>query len=73
MISAYASIGCSRIDVAERKPADGCGAKARKGPELVAVNTKGLFFTLQAVARQMIAQGRGGKIINFSSQAGRRG
>lgn len=38
-----------------------------------AVNTKGLFFTLQAVARRMIAQGRGGKIINFSSQAGRRG
>jgi NAD(P)-dependent dehydrogenase (short-subunit alcohol dehydrogenase family) len=38
-----------------------------------AVNTKGLFFTLQAVAKQMIAQGRGGKIINFSSQAGRRG
>ena len=38
-----------------------------------AVNVKGLFFTLQAVARRMIAQGRGGKIINISSQAGRRG
>jgi NAD(P)-dependent dehydrogenase (short-subunit alcohol dehydrogenase family) len=38
-----------------------------------AVNVKGLFFTLQAVARQMVAQGRGGKIINMSSQAGRRG
>ncbi|WP_181703181.1 L-iditol 2-dehydrogenase [Chthonobacter albigriseus] len=38
-----------------------------------AVNTKGLFFTLQAVARQMVAQGRGGKIVNFASQAGRRG
>ena len=37
------------------------------------VNTKGLFFTLQAVAQQMIAQGRGGKIINMASQAGRRG
>jgi D-sorbitol dehydrogenase (acceptor) len=41
--------------------------------KLFAVNTKGLFFTLQAVAKRMIAQGRGGKIINFSSQAGRRG
>ncbi len=41
--------------------------------KVFAVNTKGLFFTLQAVARRMIAQGRGGKIINFSSQAGRRG
>lgn len=38
-----------------------------------AVNVKGLFFTLQAVARQMIAQGRGGRIINMASQAGRRG
>jgi NAD(P)-dependent dehydrogenase (short-subunit alcohol dehydrogenase family) len=38
-----------------------------------AVNVKGLLFTLQAVARQMVVQGRGGKIINISSQAGRRG
>ncbi|PXX97243.1 L-iditol 2-dehydrogenase [Halomonas sp. LBP4] len=38
-----------------------------------AVNTKGLFFTLQAVAKAMVARGRGGKIINMASQAGRRG
>ncbi|ASK19495.1 L-iditol 2-dehydrogenase [Halomonas sp. N3-2A] len=38
-----------------------------------AVNAKGLFFTLQIVARAMVAQGQGGKIINMSSQAGRRG
>ena len=38
-----------------------------------AVNVKGLLFTLQAVAAQMVSQGRGGKIVNFSSQAGRRG
>jgi D-sorbitol dehydrogenase (acceptor) len=38
-----------------------------------AVNVRGLFFTLQAVARRMVAQGRGGKIINLASQAGRRG
>jgi NAD(P)-dependent dehydrogenase (short-subunit alcohol dehydrogenase family) len=37
------------------------------------VNVKGLFFTLQAVATQMVAQGRGGKIVNMASQAGRRG
>jgi NAD(P)-dependent dehydrogenase (short-subunit alcohol dehydrogenase family) len=37
------------------------------------VNVEGLLFTLQAVARQMVAQGQGGKIINFASQAGRRG
>ncbi len=38
-----------------------------------AVNVKGLLFTLQAVAAQMVKQGRGGKIVNFASQAGRRG
>jgi D-sorbitol dehydrogenase (acceptor) len=38
-----------------------------------AVNVEGLLFTLQAAARRMIAQGEGGKIINFASQAGRRG
>ena len=37
------------------------------------VNVKGLLFTLQAVARQMVNQGDGGKIINIASQAGRRG
>ena len=37
------------------------------------VNVKGLFFSLQAVARHMIARGEGGKIINMASQAGRRG
>ena len=37
------------------------------------VNTKGLFFTLQAAAKQMVKQQTGGKIINLASQAGRRG
>ncbi len=41
--------------------------------QVFAVNTKGLFFTLQAAAKSMIARGRGGKIINMASQAGRRG
>jgi D-sorbitol dehydrogenase (acceptor) len=38
-----------------------------------AVNVRGLLFMLQAVAAQMVRQGRGGKIINIASQAGRRG
>ncbi len=38
-----------------------------------AVNVEGLLFMLQAAAKQMIKQGHGGKIINFASQAGRRG
>ena len=40
---------------------------------LFAVNVAGTLFTLQAAARQMIAQGTGGTIINMASQAGRRG
>ncbi|MEZ2349742.1 L-iditol 2-dehydrogenase [Caballeronia sp. RCC_10] len=40
---------------------------------LFAVNVKGMFFLMQAVAARMVEQGRGGKIINMSSQAGRRG
>ena len=40
---------------------------------LFAVNVAGTLFTLQAVARHMIARGQGGKIINMASQAGRRG
>lgn len=38
-----------------------------------AVNVAGTLFTLQAVAKRMIARGRGGRIINMASQAGRRG
>jgi len=40
---------------------------------LYRINVAGTLFTLQAAARQMIAQGRGGRIINMASQAGRRG
>jgi len=38
-----------------------------------AINVSGVLFTMQAVARHMIARGGGGKIINMASQAGRRG
>ncbi len=40
---------------------------------LFAVNVAGTLFMLQAAARSMIARGKGGKIINMASQAGRRG
>ncbi|MCA1404919.1 L-iditol 2-dehydrogenase [Ensifer sp. IC3342] len=40
---------------------------------LFSINVAGTLFSLQAAAKQMIAQGRGGKIINMASQAGRRG
>ena len=37
------------------------------------INVSGTLFTLQAVAKKMIERGKGGKIINMASQAGRRG
>ncbi len=37
------------------------------------INCKGLLWASQAAAKQMIKQGRGGKIVNLASQAGRRG
>ena len=37
------------------------------------INVRGLLFMTRAVAAEMERQGRGGKIINMSSQAGRRG
>lgn len=40
---------------------------------LFSVNVAGTLFTMQAAARSMISRGKGGKIINMASQAGRRG
>ncbi len=40
---------------------------------LFAVNVAGTLFMMQAAARSMISRGKGGKIINMASQAGRRG
>ena len=37
------------------------------------VNVKGVFLCSRAVARALIAQGQGGKIINISSQSGKQG
>ena len=35
------------------------------------INAKGTFFCMQRVARQMVEQGRGGRIINIASTAGK--
>jgi len=40
---------------------------------IFAVNVSGTLFCMQAAARHMIGRGKGGKIINMASQAGRRG
>lgn len=41
--------------------------------KLFAVNVKAMFFLMREAAHRMVEQGSGGKIINMSSQAGRRG
>ena len=41
--------------------------------QLFDIKVSGTLFTLQAVAKKMIERGKGGKIINMASQAGRRG
>lgn len=40
---------------------------------VLGINLKGALFTMKAVSNVMIKRGRGGKIINMASQAGRRG
>ena len=41
--------------------------------KLFSINVAGTLFMMQAAAKSMIARGRGGRIINMASQAGRRG
>ncbi|MBS0447495.1 MAG: L-iditol 2-dehydrogenase [Proteobacteria bacterium] len=48
-------------------------ADERSYDRLFAVNVKGMFFTMQAVCRQLVEAGEQGSIINLASQAGRRG
>ncbi|MEP7101353.1 MAG: SDR family NAD(P)-dependent oxidoreductase, partial [Burkholderiales bacterium] len=48
-------------------------ADERSYQRIFDVNVKGLFFTMQAVLKQLVADGRTGSIINLASQAGRRG
>ena len=38
---------------------------------ILQINAKGAFFCMQRVARQMIEQGRGGRIVNMASIAGK--
>jgi NAD(P)-dependent dehydrogenase (short-subunit alcohol dehydrogenase family) len=52
----------------ERKPLTELPAAAFD--QVLAVNLRGVYLGLQAVLRQMIAQGRGGAIVNTSSVGG---
>ena len=48
-------------------------ADERSYQRIFDVNVKGMFFTMQAVLRQMVEAGVKGSVINLASQAGRRG
>jgi D-sorbitol dehydrogenase (acceptor) len=48
-------------------------ADERSYQRIFDVNVKGLFFTMQAVLKQMVEDGAKGSVINLASQAGRRG
>ncbi|MCH4053250.1 MAG: sorbitol-6-phosphate dehydrogenase subunit [Atopobiaceae bacterium] len=45
----------------------------KKFDQLFGVNVKGLFLVAQAVAKQMLKQGKGGVIVNTSSASGKEG
>jgi 3-oxoacyl-[acyl-carrier protein] reductase/meso-butanediol dehydrogenase/(S,S)-butanediol dehydrogenase/diacetyl reductase len=47
--------------------------EAGEWERVMAVNARGVFLCAQAVARQVIAQGGPGQIVNISSDAGKRG
>lgn len=63
--NAGARAGRDRVPVVELTEEDWDGVQR--------INSKGVFLCCRAVARAMIAAGRGGKIINISSTAGKIG
>ncbi len=63
--SAAASVGGDRVPVVELEESD--------WDRVQRVNAKGTFLCCQAVARRLIEQGDGGRIINISSRQGLRG
>jgi gluconate 5-dehydrogenase len=67
-----------RVDVLVNDAGTTWGAPAEQTPlhgwqKVIDVNLTGLFLMTQSVARQMIAQGNGGAIVNIASVAGLRG
>lgn len=53
------------------RPAPFLEVTAQDYDALMGLNVRAAFFTAQAVAARMVAAGRGGAIVNVSSQAGR--
>ena len=66
-VEAYGSIDVMISNAAVLHPADVLELEEEDFDRVVRVNLKGFFLTGQAGAKQMVAQGRGGAIINMSS------
>ena len=67
MVAAYGGIDVMISNAAVLHPADILELEEEDFDRVVRVNLKGFFLTGQAAAKQMVAQGRGGVIINMSS------
>ena len=66
-VEAYGGLDVMISNAAVLHPADILGLEEEDFDRVVRVNLKGFFLTGQAAAKQMVAQGRGGAIINMSS------
>ena len=66
-VEAYGGLDVMISNAAVLHPADILELEEEDFDRVVRVNLKGFFLTGQAAAKQMVAQGRGGVIINMSS------
>ncbi|MDJ0935880.1 MAG: SDR family NAD(P)-dependent oxidoreductase, partial [Kiloniellales bacterium] len=66
-VAAYGGIDTAIANAGIVKAADFLEISEEDFDAVIRVNLKGVFLTGQAVARQMVAQGRGGTIVNMSS------
>ena len=66
-VAAYSGLDVMISNAAVLHPADILELEEEDFDRVVRVNLKGFFLTGQAAAKQMVAQGRGGVIINMSS------
>ena len=66
-VAAYGGLDVMISNAAVLHPADILELEEEDFDRVVRVNLKGFFLTGQAAAKQMVAQGRGGVIINMSS------
>ncbi len=66
-VAAYGGLDCAIANAGIVHACDFLELAEEDFDRVIRVNLKGVFLTGQAAARQMVAQGRGGTIINMSS------